>query len=117
MSDRFGWPDLACQYDSMMSGDVISWWVSLCAVGALNVMGWSISAVVLNRRRAVRAAETYGERRLQLTLSAVYVFGCAFRSALTVFDVPRLCLVNSWLSSVIVGRLVATCAELCFVGQ
>jgi uncharacterized protein (DUF1330 family) len=50
-------------------------------------------------------------------LSAVYVFGCAFRSVLPVFDGPRICLFNSWLSSVVVGRSVATCAELCFVAQ
>jgi hypothetical protein len=50
-------------------------------------------------------------------LSAVYVFGCAFRSALPVFDIPRICLINIWLSSVVVGRSVATCAELCFVAQ
>jgi hypothetical protein len=45
------------------------------------------------------------------------VFGCAFRSFFPVFDVPRLCLVDSWLSSVMVGRSVATLAELCFVAQ
>jgi hypothetical protein len=45
------------------------------------------------------------------------VFGCAFRSAVPVFDVPRLCLFDSWLASVIVGRSVATLAELCFAAQ
>jgi hypothetical protein len=59
----------------------------------------------------------YRLRRLQLVLSAVYVFGCAFRCAFPVYDVPRLCLFNHWLSSVIVGRSVATAAELCFVAQ
>ncbi len=63
------------------------------------------------------AAEVFAVRQLQLRLSAVYVFGCAFRSMLPVFDGPRICLYNSWLSSVIVGRSVATCAELCFVAQ
>lgn len=89
----------------------------LCAVGALNVLAWSISAVALNRRRPVMATETYTVRRLQLQLSAVYVLGCAFRSVLPVFDGPRICMFDSWVSSVIVGRSVATCAELCFVGQ
>lgn len=45
------------------------------------------------------------------------MFGCAFRSAFPVVDVPRLCLVDSWLSSVLVGRTVATVAELCFATQ
>jgi hypothetical protein len=50
-------------------------------------------------------------------LSAVYVFGCAYRSVFLVYDVPRICLVDSWLSSVAVGRSVAMLAELCFVAQ
>jgi hypothetical protein len=101
----------------MMSAGVESWWFLLCAVGALNILAWSISAVALSGRRVIMAPEAYTARRLQLLLSAVYVFGCAFRSACPVFDGPRLCLFNSWLSSVIVGRSVATCAELCFVAQ
>ena len=36
---------------------------------------------------------------------------------LQVCDVPRMCLFDSWFSSVIVGRSVATIAELCFVAQ
>jgi hypothetical protein len=63
------------------------------------------------------STEVYSARRLQLLLSAVYVFGCAFRSAFPVFDVPRICLHNTWLSSVMVGRSVATVAELCFMAQ
>jgi hypothetical protein len=101
----------------MMSAGVESWWFLLCAVGALNIFAWSISAVALNRRRVVMTPEAYTARRVQLVLSAVYVFGCAFRSACPVFDGPRLCLFNSWLCSVMVGRSVATCAELCFVAQ
>ena len=45
------------------------------------------------------------------------MFGCAYRSVLPVFDVQRLCMFDTWLSSVIVGRSVATLAELCFAAQ
>ena len=100
-----------------MSNDVFLWWFSLCAVGGLNILAWSLSAAALQRRRAALPAEVYASRRLQLLLSAGYVFGCAFRSAMPVYDVPRLVLFDSWLSSVIVGRSVATFAELCFVAQ
>src|ERR1700692_1171143 len=100
-----------------MSDGVVSWWSLLCAVAVLNILAWCMSAMAHTRRRAVIAPEAYSAQRLQLQLSAVYVFGCAFRSVLPVFDGPRICLFNSWLSSVVVGRSVATCAELCFVAQ
>lgn len=100
-----------------MTADVFSWWFFLCAVAGLNILAWLWSAAALNRRQGLLSAEAYGWRRWQLLLSAGYVFGCAYRSFLPVFDVPRLCLFDSWLSSVIVGRSVATIAELCFVTQ
>jgi len=52
-----------------------------------------------------------------LLFSAAYVFGCAFRSFLPRADVQRICLFDTWLSSVTVGRSVATIAEVCFVAQ
>jgi hypothetical protein len=101
----------------MMTYSVFSWWVFLCAVSVLNIGAWLWSAAALNRRQAHLAADVYDLRRWQLVLSAGYVFGCAFRSALPVYDVPRLCLFDTWLSSVVVGRSVATFAELCFAAQ
>jgi hypothetical protein len=50
-------------------------------------------------------------------LSAAYVFGCAFRAILPRADVQRICLFDTWLSSVAVGRSVATVAEICFAVQ
>jgi hypothetical protein len=101
----------------MMSFDVILWRTLLCALGALNILVWGASALAFYRRQTVTSSESQRARRFQLVLSAVYVAGCAFRSAFPVFDVPRICLFNTWLSSVIVGRSVATIAELCFVAQ
>jgi hypothetical protein len=101
----------------MMTVNVNSWWVFLCAVGALNIIAWSLSAVALRRKQGLVPGEVYAIRRWQLLLSAVYVFGCAFRSAFPVYDVPRITLYDSWISSVVVGRSVATLAELCFVAQ
>jgi hypothetical protein len=54
---------------------------------------------------------------LMLLLCAAYVFGCAFRSLLPRADVQRICLFDTWLSSVVVGRSVATVAEVCFAAQ
>ncbi len=93
------------------------WWSFLCVVSAINVLAWLVSAVVLKRRHSRAADGTWLIHRPLLLLSGAYVLGCAYRSVLPVFDVPRLVLVDTWLSSVIVGRSVATLAEVCFAAQ
>jgi hypothetical protein len=104
-------------FDSMKLFQVTSWWYILCAVATFNVIAWAVSAAALKQRQSAMSADSYIACRRQLLLSAIYVFGCAFRSALPVYDVPRLCLFNEWFSSVVVGRSVATVAELSFVAQ
>jgi hypothetical protein len=89
----------------------------LCLISAGNVLALTYSARLLHQKQKALPADVYASRRLQLLLSAGYVLGCAYRSALPVFDVQRICLFDSWLSSVMVGRSVATVAELCFVTQ
>jgi hypothetical protein len=93
------------------------WWTALCAVSVLNICGWRVSAALLAGRRATDPPAVYLFQRRQLMLSAVYVAGCAFRSILPRADVQRISLLDSWASSVLVGRSVATLAELCFVAQ
>ena len=100
-----------------MSNEVFVWWFMLCVVSGLNVLALIYSARVLHQNQTSMAPEVFVWRRWQLLLSAGYVLGCAYRSALPVFDVQRICLFDSWMSSVIVGRSVATVAELCFVAQ
>jgi hypothetical protein len=96
---------------------VVWWHALLCAVAAVNVVVWSLSAIAVGHAQSVNLAASNAASRLQLILSAAYVFGCAFRSILPVYDIPRVVLVDSRLSSVIVGRSVATVAELCFAAQ
>jgi hypothetical protein len=100
-----------------MSTGVLVWWSILCAVSVFNICGWRLSAAALAYRKAAAQRADYLFQRRQLLLSAVYVFGCAFRSALPRADVQRIGLFDSWVSSVLVGRTVATVAELCFVAQ
>lgn len=52
-----------------------------------------------------------------LWLSAGYVLGCGFRSVFPMVDVPRMCLHDTVVSRIAVGRSVATIAELCFAAQ
>jgi hypothetical protein len=100
-----------------MAEQTLTWWTVLSTVAAINVAMWLYSAQRLRPRLAGGDEFDRNFRRLQLLLSAGYVAGCAWRSVLPVFDVPRLCLVDSWASSVAVGRTVATVAELCFAAQ
>jgi hypothetical protein len=102
---------------NVMSSAVVSWWHFLCLLAAVNIVAWSLAALALRRHQAGMSARAYTACRIQLALSAAYVFGCAFRSVFPVYDIPRLGLFDTWLSSVAVGRSVATVAELCFIGQ
>lgn len=98
------------------SNPVALWWSFLITVSAVNI------ALLLGLRAAYRAnpfgaADAVFAAEPLALLSAVYVFGCAFRSLLPRADVERICLFNTWLSSVLIGRSVATVAELCFAVQ
>jgi hypothetical protein len=93
------------------------WHASLCVFAILNAAAWVSAARRLTHRGAELPADVLATRRLLLWLSAVYVVGCAFRSALPMIDAARICLYDTPLSRVAVGRSVATIAELCFVAQ
>jgi hypothetical protein len=98
------------------SNPVARWWGLLTLVSLVNIAVW----FVLYRNLHEPQAGTIGGRfgiELMLALCAAYVFGCAFRSLLPRADVQRICLFDTWLSSVMVGRAVATVAEVCFAGQ
>lgn len=103
--------------EGQTSPTVAGWHTVLRTIAVLNAALWSLSAVAVVREHALIHAEGGAAWYLQLVLSAVYVGGCAFRSVLPVIDIPRLVLVDSRLSSVLVGRSVATVAELCFAAQ
>ena len=86
------------------------WWAMLTLVSAINIALW----FMLYRELQTQPVDNM---ELMLLLCAAYVFGCAFRSMLPRADVQRICLFDTWLSSVLVGRSVATIAEVCFVAQ
>jgi hypothetical protein len=104
------------QVDLQSSG-VVTWWTVLSAVGVVNFCCWQRSARALVDGTAIIDPSFYTFQRRQLVLSAVFVLGCGFRGIFPRADVQRLGLIDSWLSSVLVGRSVATVAELCFMAQ
>lgn len=94
------------------------WWISLSVIAVLNIAAWMVSAKLLaSSHENFFFAVKHRQRRWMLWLSAVYVAGCAFRSFLPRIDLERVCLVQTGLSNMMVGRSVATVAELCFIAQ
>ena len=92
------------------------WWGLLTLVSGVNIAIWFWLYRYLGEQLPGGFVGASGIE-LMLILSAGYVFGCAFRSFLPRADVQRICLFDTWLSSVVVGRSVATVAEICFAAQ
>jgi hypothetical protein len=98
------------------SNPLARWWGLLTSVSGANIAVWFWLYQRLPEPPTGRLDITSGTG-LMLLLCAGYVFGCAFRSFLPRADVQRICLFDTWLSSVVVGRSVATVAEICFAAQ
>jgi len=92
------------------------WWGLLTLVSSANIAVWFLLYRQLHEQPTGSLGSTSGID-IMLLLCAAYVFGCAFRSFLPRADVQRICLFDTWLSSVVVGRSVATVAEICFAAQ
>ncbi|MGD2171188.1 MAG: hypothetical protein PVI79_11065 [Gammaproteobacteria bacterium] len=82
------------------------WWKFLCVMAVLNIVVW-MWALAVN-------AETQNFSYLQPILSGFYVMVCAFRSFFPRIDLERYCLIDNPLSSIALGRSLATLAEICF---
>src|SRR5262249_25506792 len=81
------------------SNPVAWWWGLLTLVSGVNIAVW----FWLYRYLQELQNGSLGSARnveLMLLFSAAYVFGCAFRSFLPRADVQRICLFDTWLSSV-----------------
>jgi hypothetical protein len=91
------------------------WWGVLTLVSGANIAVWFV--LYLRLREQPTGGLSASGAELMLVLCAAYVFGCAFRSFLPRADVQRICLFDTWLSSVVIGRSVATVAEICFAAQ
>src|SRR5437762_8325927 len=115
-----------------LSNPLAWWWGVLTLVSGVNIAVWFLLYRQLHEQPTGSLGSTSGIDfmllqtgspgsksgiELMLLLCAAYVFGCAFRSFLPRADVQRICLFDTWLSSVVVGRSVATVAEICFVAQ
>ena len=82
------------------------WWRFLCIAAVVNILVW-LWAITLHW-------DTKSFSYAQPLLSGIYVIICAFRSFYPRIDLERYCLFDTPLSSIVLGRGLATLAELCF---
>src|SRR3974390_1850364 len=87
------------------------WWSLLTLVSGTNIAVWCL---LYQRLPGSPPGRLDSASDIMLILCAAYVFGRAFRSFLPRAHVPRICLFDTWLSSVVGGRSVATPPGLCF---
>lgn len=82
------------------------WWMLLCFTAVVNIMIW-LGAIVMRM-------DVNDFSYSQPILSGIYVMVCAFRSFYPRIDLERYCLFDTPISSIVVGRSLATIAETCF---
>jgi hypothetical protein len=82
------------------------WWEFLCLVAVVNILIWSWALGA--------HSEMQNFSSTQAILSGLYVLVCAFRSFFPRIDLERYCLFDIALSSIVLGRSLATLAEICF---
>jgi hypothetical protein len=96
---------------------VVLWWAILCGVSVANLRGWLVSRREFHAR-ARHSPRLYHRTRIwQVPLSGVFVAVCAIRACFPRTGVARIVLYDGWISSILIGRSLATIAELCFMGQ
>lgn len=120
----------------------LRWWMVLSTIATINIGLWTYSYIILtsatnddddqqhidtDSREINDSSNNYDDddddvsyhpyQRYHLFLSGIYVFVCAYRSFLPRIDLERYCLFDTRLSSIFLGRLAATVAELAFSMQ
>lgn len=83
-----------------------TWWKFLCFTAVINILIWLVAISM----RTDMQSFSYS----QPVLSGIYVMICAFRSFYPRIDLERYCLFDTPASSVVIGRSLATIAEVCF---
>jgi hypothetical protein len=96
------------------STGVMLWWSAISAISVANVLAWLL---IVRRDEVEEDPAVRRERLWQIVLSGIFVFGCAYRSFLPRAEGQRIVLVDTWWSSAILSRAVATLAELSIVAQ
>ena len=97
---------------------VAVWWMILSSIAVVNLLFMSWTWVYrYGHSTRKNLHKLWNENENIIYFCAIYVVVCAFRSIFIRADVQRICLFDTWFSSVFVGRSVATVAELSFIVQ
>ena len=97
--------------NTQFAPEVLTWWVGMSVLGVVNL--FLLGALW----RWLQNKASTALENLQLVLCALYVIGCASRCFVLRSDVARFAMFDSWFSTVLVGRSIATVAEVAFVAQ
>lgn len=101
-----------------LTNPVALWWLFLITASVVNILFWTWTRIYLYKNVFIKNFRPFDFKPENLIwFSGLYVFGCAYRSIFIKADVQRICLFDTWFSSVFLGRSVATIAELAFVIQ
>lgn len=97
---------------------VAIWWVSLVLASIVNICLWFYLRFFKFQGVSILSILSFRRNPKSIIwFSFFYVFVCAFRSFLPRADVQRIVLFETWFSTVLVGRTLATVAELAFIAQ
>jgi len=100
-----------------MEKEVFIWWTMMSAITILNITVLIYSAILIRRSKSALSVQRHLLSSRLLILSAIYVAGCGFRAVLPRIDADRIVLIDHWLSNILLGRSVATLAEIAFAAQ
>ncbi len=87
------------------------WWMFITIISLYNIY------TLMNHWRKWFLSPSGAFQMKMLYLSTIYVFVCAVRAIWPRKDVDRICFFDHQISTVFIGRSIATIAELCFVKQ
>ena len=96
---------------------VMTWWTGLCCLAFVNFCLLILLYRIHLKQKMNMSKEMIRFRNWMFFLAVLYTLGCGFRSIFPRGDLLRIVLYDSWISSVVIGRTVATIAELSFVAQ
>ncbi|MCH2045500.1 MAG: hypothetical protein MK212_15390 [Saprospiraceae bacterium] len=96
---------------------VLIWWSIMAAITVFNLLFLIWAYRRLKSELPSMSPILQKIRNWQFALASIYMLGCGSRALIPRGDLRRIGFWDSWLSSIVLGRSIATIAELSFVAQ